>query len=76
MTQFHVDRDISTLLCCPGFGWDRVNFLHNSWYSAAFGVQDKDNIDSTPMLSVVAEQCLHKVKVLEFTPEQMRNPES
>lgn len=76
MTQLHVDSDTSTLLHCPGFGWDRVNFLHNTWHGAAFGIQDEDNTDNTPMLSAVAEQCLHRVKVLEFTPEQMQNPES
>ena len=24
--------------CCPGFGWDRVNFLFSSWYSAVFWI--------------------------------------
>ena len=23
---------------CPGFGWDRVNFLLSSWYSAVFWI--------------------------------------
>ena len=23
---------------CPGFGWDRVNFLPSSWYSAVFWI--------------------------------------
>ena len=23
---------------CPGFGWDRVNFLFSSWYSAVFWI--------------------------------------
>ena len=23
---------------CPGFGWDRVNSLLNSWYSAVFWI--------------------------------------
>ena len=26
------------LAICPGFGWDRVNFLLSSWYSAVFQV--------------------------------------
>jgi len=23
---------------CPGFGWDRFNFLPSSWYGAAFWI--------------------------------------
>ena len=23
---------------CPGFGWDRVNFVFSSWYSAVFWI--------------------------------------
>jgi len=23
---------------CPGFGWDRVDFLPSSWYSAVFWI--------------------------------------
>lgn len=22
---------------CPGFSWDRINFLHSSWYGVCFG---------------------------------------
>ena len=44
---------------CPGFGWDRVNFLPSSWYSTAFWIQYENNVDNTLMFSVVAKQCLY-----------------
>ena len=34
---------------CPGFGWDRVNFLLSSWYSAVFWIQCENNVDNTLM---------------------------
>ena len=40
---------------CPGFGWDRINFLPSSWYSAMFWAQYEKNVDNTLMLSVVAK---------------------
>ena len=40
---------------CPGFRWDRVNFLPSSWYSAMFWIQYEKNVDNTLMFSVVAK---------------------
>ena len=40
---------------CPGFSWDRVNFLSSSWYSVVFWVQYEKNVDNTLMFSVVAK---------------------
>ena len=31
-------HDSSLVPCCPGFGWDRVNFLLSSWYSDVFWI--------------------------------------
>ena len=47
---------------CPGVGWDRVNCLSSSWYSAMFWVQYEKNVEKTLMISVVAKQCLDQVK--------------
>ena len=49
-------------ILCPGFGWDRVNFLHSSWYDAVLWTYDENNGDNTWMISVVAEQGLHRAK--------------
>ena len=38
---------------CPGFGWDRVNFLSSSWYRVMFWVQYENNVDNALMFSVV-----------------------
>ena len=35
------------LLLCPGFGWDRVNFLVSSWYRAVFWILCENNVDNT-----------------------------
>lgn len=32
---------------CPGFGWDKVNFLQRSSYNAVFWICDEDNGDGT-----------------------------
>lgn len=32
---------------CPGFGWDRINFLPGSWYGAVVWIQDKNNVGNT-----------------------------
>ena len=47
---------------CPGFGWDRVNFLSSSWYSVMSWIQYEKNVDNTLMFSVVAEWFLYYVK--------------
>ena len=43
------------LSICPGFSWDRVNFLSSSWYSAMSSIQYEKNVDNTLMFSVVAK---------------------
>ena len=40
---------------CPGFSWDRVNFLSSSWYRVMFWVQHEKNVDNSQMFSVVAK---------------------
>mgnify|MGYP001860314867 CR=1 FL=1 len=30
----HVSSSSETIAVCPGFSWDRVNFLPSSWYGA------------------------------------------
>ena len=42
-------KQVSSLSCCPGFGWDRVNFLLSSWYSAVFWILCENNADNTLM---------------------------
>lgn len=32
---------------CPGFGWDRVNFLTHSWYSCVFWICHRILVDNT-----------------------------
>ena len=34
---------------CASFGWDRVNFLHRSWYGALFWVCAENSVDDTGM---------------------------
>lgn len=34
------------LRLCGGFGWDRVNFLHSSWYGAVFGIFVLKTVDN------------------------------
>ena len=43
-------QTIIEIRCCPGFGWNKVNFLLSSWYSAVFWIQDKKNVDNTLMV--------------------------
>ena len=38
-----------SLTRCPGFGWDRVNFLLTSWYSAVFWIECENNVDNRLM---------------------------
>ena len=47
--------DIYAQCLCPGFSWDRVNFLSSSWYSAMSWIQCEKNVDNTLMFSVVAK---------------------
>jgi len=37
---------------CPGFGWDRVNFLPNSSCSAVFWIWNENNVDNVLMVLV------------------------
>jgi len=41
---------------CPGFSWDRVNFIQSNWDSAMFGTQYENNFDNILMFLVVARQ--------------------
>ena len=34
---------------CAGFHWDRVNFLHGSWYGAMFWICGENSVDNTGM---------------------------
>lgn len=34
---------------CPGFSWDRVNFLPSSWYGAVFQIEDVYNVNNMQM---------------------------
>jgi len=38
---------------CAGFGWDRVNFLHSSWYGATFWICADHSVDDTGMFSLL-----------------------
>ena len=40
---------VASVGLCPGFGWDRVNFLLTSWYSAGFWIYCKNNVGNTLM---------------------------
>ena len=45
---------INQIQTCPGFGWDRVNFLPSSWYSAVFWILCENTVDNTLMVLVAA----------------------
>ena len=34
---------------CAGFAWDRVNFLHSSWYGAMVWICAENSVDNTGM---------------------------
>jgi len=39
--------------CYPGFGWDRVNFLPGSWWSAVFRIWAENNVDDNTLIVLV-----------------------
>ena len=59
---------------CAGFGWDRVNFLHSSWYGAMFWICAENSVDNTRDVLVIAEQCLHRIKAWEGTQPGQLTP--
>lgn len=50
------------IVCCHGFGWDRVNFLCRGLYDVVFCILNENSGDDMPMFLVVAEQWLHSAK--------------
>ena len=48
-----IREDGNLLAECTGFGQDRVNFLHSSWYGAMFWICDQNSIDNTGMFSLL-----------------------
>lgn len=38
--------------CCPGFGWDKLNFLCSHWYIAVIWCQCEGSVDNTDVLVV------------------------
>ena len=64
------NSQMSGLLHCAGFGWDRVNFLHSSWYGAMFWICAGNSGDNTRIFVLqwdntvfaIAEQRLDRVK--------------
>lgn len=36
---------------CPGFIWDRIDFLCSLWHDAMYWLWEKNNTDNTPMYS-------------------------
>lgn len=49
--------DFFSEIPCPGFSWNRANFLPSDWCSAEVWIWDENNVQDT--LLVVAELCLH-----------------
>ena len=43
----------TTLACSACFGWDRVNFLHSSWYGAMFWICAENSVDNSGMFSLL-----------------------
>ena len=37
-------------MACPAFGWDRVNCLPSSWYSALFWISGEKTVENTLMV--------------------------
>ena len=63
--QVHFVSSTPVVACWTGFGWDRVNFLHCSWYGTMFWIRAEKDV------FVIAEQCLHTVKAF---PASHPNP--
>lgn len=57
-----ITQGISSVLfyvdVCLVFGWDRVNFLTNSWYSSAFWIYYRILVDSTLMFWLLSNASL------------------
>ena len=53
-------------LVCPGFGWDRVNFLSSSWYSVMFWVQYEKNVDNTLMFSLLLSSVYTESRIFQL----------
>lgn len=49
---------------CHAFGGDRINFLHRDSYDLVPWIFDENSGDNAPMVLIVAEQCLPRVKAL------------
>ena len=41
------------MLVCAGLGWDRVNFLHSSWYGAMLWIYAENSVDNSGMFSLL-----------------------
>ena len=48
-SRLHRELEAALLSWSAGFGWDRVNFLHSSWYGAVFWICDENGVDNSGM---------------------------
>lgn len=66
----------SVLPLCAGFGWDRVNFPHSSWYGGIFCICAESCVDNAVMFSLTLSSVCTPVR--SFLPltsphQQVRN---
>ena len=59
-------KKLSRVVGCPGFGWDRVNSLLSSWYSAGFWIQCENNVDNTLMSQLLLSSAYPKLRIFQF----------
>lgn len=55
------------IMCCHGFDWNRLNFLHRGLYDDVIWIFNENNSDNTPVSLVIAEQCLYSQGFLCFS---------
>lgn len=58
--------NIKKRLHCPGFGWDRVNFLPSSWYSAVLWIQYENNVDNTLVFLLLLSSAYSKSRTFQL----------
>ena len=58
---------------CAGFGWDRVNFLHSSWYGATFWICAGNSVGNTAMFQLLLSSAYTESRpFLLLTPPHQR----
>lgn len=59
-------RTVKRLVLCPGFSWDRVNFLLSSWYSALFCIDYERKVDNTLKFQLLLSSACPRSRTFQF----------